>query len=303
MIALGNMATLASTSTLTLKSTSAIGSNTAVTDHLVCASLGKTHRQNFPAFQKYGSRISSAGRFSATSHPVQGTFSRRWKVLSTLESDSHIRPDDCGDLTPEIDLEGEDTVKLAPLTHFSPATATLSEKVTGIVKDFIDHVQKPAVIALILLAMFTGNPDFAVAASSGGRVGGRSFSSGGGGSSRGYSGGYSGGGGGSYSVPSRSYSPSFSAPYYSAPWGSPFGGYSSPTVIVGGGGGGFGGILNFLTLGLGAAFLANLVLGFVSDRSGEGGLMGSSTKTSVVRLQVSLFSGLESRRASCSSSV
>lgn len=125
-------------------------------------------------------------------------------------------------------------------------------------------LRKPAVAAVLLGLLLLYDPNSALAAS-GGRMGGRSFSSNSSSSSR------------SYSVPRNSGGGfSFSAPYY-AP--SPFGGgggfYMGPAV-------GVGSSFFFILMGF-AAFV--LVSGVLSDRS-EGGVLTATEKTSVVKLQV-----------------
>ncbi|XP_075660185.1 FLUCTUATING-LIGHT-ACCLIMATION protein 1, chloroplastic [Castanea sativa] len=129
----------------------------------------------------------------------------------------------------------------------------------------IKALRKPAVAAVLLGLLLLYDPNSALAAS-GGRMGGRSFSSSS--SSR------------SYSVPRNSGGGfSFSAPYY-AP--SPFGGgggfYMGPAV-------GVGSSFFFILMGF-AAFV--LVSGILSDRS-EGGVLTATEKTSVVKLQVGLL--------------
>ncbi|XP_030958041.1 uncharacterized protein LOC115980005 [Quercus lobata] len=129
----------------------------------------------------------------------------------------------------------------------------------------IKALRKPAVAAVLLGLLLLYDPNSALAAS-GGRMGGRSFSSSS--SSR------------SYSVPRNSGGGfSFSAPYY-AP--SPFGGgggfYMGPAV-------GVGSSFFFILMGF-AAFV--LVSGVLSDRS-EGGVLTATEKTSVLKLQVGLL--------------
>ncbi|KAK8712637.1 hypothetical protein V6N13_147871 [Hibiscus sabdariffa] len=113
------------------------------------------------------------------------------------------------------------------------------------------------------------DPNNAALAASGGRMGGRSFSSGSS-SSR------------SYSVPGNGGSrfSSYSVPYY-AP--APFGGggfYMGPAVGVGA-----GSSLFFILVGF-AAFV--LVSGFLSDRS-ESSVLTATEKTTVLKLQVGLL--------------
>lgn len=128
-------------------------------------------------------------------------------------------------------------------------------------------LRKPAIAAVLLGLLLVYDPNSAGAAS-GGRMGGRSFSSHSSSSSSSRS----------YSVPRSSSSGfSYSVPYY-AP--SPFG--------FGGGGGGF-----YVGVGAGSSFFLILmgftafvlVSGFLSDRS-EGSVLTATEKTSVLKVQV-----------------
>ncbi|MQL83318.1 hypothetical protein Taro_015800 [Colocasia esculenta] len=126
-------------------------------------------------------------------------------------------------------------------------------------------LRKPAAAVLLLGLLLAADP-YAALAASGGRMGGRSFSS----SSPSFSSSRS------YSVPSGS-SFSFSTPYYYAP--SPF---------FGGGGGlfvGFGAGSGFFLLMAGFAAVV-LFSGFLSDRSDDGSVLTATQKTSVLKLQV-----------------
>ncbi|KAA8544965.1 hypothetical protein F0562_019818 [Nyssa sinensis] len=142
------------------------------------------------------------------------------------------------------------------------------ELVANTILKVLKALRKPAITAVLLGLLLIHDPNSALAAS-GGRMGGRSFSS--------------------HSSSSRSYStrtanPSFSysVPYYSP---SPFGGggfYAGPAVGVGVGAGS-----SFFLIMVGfAAFV--LVSGFLSDRS-EGGVLTATEKTSVLKLQVGLL--------------
>lgn len=141
------------------------------------------------------------------------------------------------------------------------------ETVTTTISKALKALTKPATVAVLLGLLLMYDPNSAFAAS-GGRMGGRSFSS-----SR-----------HSSSSSSRSYSVvqprvSYSAPYY-AP--SPFGGggfYVGPAVGVGVG----AGSSLFLILAGFAAFV--LVSGFLSDRD-DGGVLTATEKTSVIKVQV-----------------
>ncbi|KAH0726717.1 hypothetical protein KY284_002582 [Solanum tuberosum] len=129
-------------------------------------------------------------------------------------------------------------------------------------------LQKPAVAAVLVGLLLMYDPNSALAAS-GGRIGGKSFSS-----SR-------------SSAPSRGYSMrtaeprfSYSAPYYApSPFGFSGGGvYVGPAV-------GFGSSAFLVMMGF-AAFI--MVSGFLSDRS-EGSVLTATDKTSVLKLQVGLL--------------
>ncbi|KAB2630041.1 hypothetical protein D8674_007560 [Pyrus ussuriensis x Pyrus communis] len=147
--------------------------------------------------------------------------------------------------------------------------------ITGKLLNALKALRKPAMAAVLFGLLLMSNPNLALAAS-GGRVGGRSFSSSSS-SSR------------SYSVPRTSSSRpdfSYSAPYYApSPFGFGGGGggfYVGPAVGVGvGAGSSF-----FLILTGFAAFV--LVSGFLSDRS-EGSVLTDTEKTSVLKLQVGLL--------------
>eukprot|EP00897_Mesotaenium_endlicherianum_P003477 jgi/Mesen1/3157/ME000184S02224 len=149
----------------------------------------------------------------------------------------------------------------------------------------VSVLQRPVIVAALVASIVLSAPGASLAAKGGGRIGGSSFSSG-------RSGSYGGGGAPSrsYSAPSYSVSPSFSAPYF-AP--SPFGGYApfgapvyGPSVVVASSGG-FD-FFNFLLLAatfFGFVMVARSFLGAGDDE----GLLGASTRTSVVRLQVGLL--------------
>ncbi|KAI8022826.1 hypothetical protein LOK49_LG03G01883 [Camellia lanceoleosa] len=146
------------------------------------------------------------------------------------------------------------------------------EVIAKSILEALKALQKPTIAAVLVGLLLMYDPNSALAAS-GGRMGGKSFSSrssSSSSSSRGYS--------------SRSASPgfSYSVPYY-AP--SPFGGggyYVGPAVGVGVGAGS-----SFFLILMGfAAFM--LVSGFLSDRS-EGGVLTATEKTSVLKLQVGLL--------------
>ncbi|KAK8937178.1 hypothetical protein KSP39_PZI012237 [Platanthera zijinensis] len=132
----------------------------------------------------------------------------------------------------------------------------------------LESLKKPAIAALLVGVLLTA--DGAIAAS-GGRMGGRAFSSSSSSSSHSRS----------YSAPSGS---GFSVPYYApSPFGATGGFYVGPAVGVGfGAGSGF----FFLMMGF-AAFV--LLSGFLSDRSDDGSVLTATQKTSVLKLQVGLL--------------
>lgn len=140
------------------------------------------------------------------------------------------------------------------------------------VAETLETLKKPAVAVVLLGFLLTSDP-YAALAASGGRMGGRSFSSSSS-SSRSHS----------YSAPSSG-SFSYSVPYY-AP--SPFGGggggfYVGPAFGVGvGAGSGF----FLLMMGFAAVILLS---GFLSDRSDDGSVLAASQKTTVLKLQVGLL--------------
>lgn len=138
------------------------------------------------------------------------------------------------------------------------------ERVVKSVMKALKALQKPAAAAVLVGLLLMYDPNSALAAS-GGRIGGKSFSSRSSSSSRGYS--------MRRSEPSFSYS----VPYYApSPFGFGGGGvYVGPAV-------GFGSSAFLVMMGF-AAFI--LVSGFLSDRS-EGSVLTSTDKTSVLKLQV-----------------
>ncbi|KAH9609474.1 hypothetical protein KSS87_012587 [Heliosperma pusillum] len=138
-----------------------------------------------------------------------------------------------------------------------------------------NSLKQPAIVAILLGALLMYDPSSATAAS-GGRVGGRAFSSRSSmSSSR------------SYSV--RPSSPGFTVPFYGP---SPFGGgfYAGPAIGVGVGA---GSSLIFVLAGF-AAFV--LVSGFLSDRD-EGGVLTATEKTTVIKLQIDTIFTEFSRKA------
>lgn len=145
------------------------------------------------------------------------------------------------------------------------------EFVADTVVKALKALRKPAIAAVLLGLLLMYDPNSALAAS-GGRVGGKSFSSRSSSSSR------------SYSVP-RTSSPGFS---YSVPYYAP-----SPFGFGGGGGGVYVGPAFGVGVGAGSSFFLILmgfaafvlVSGFLSDRS-DGSVLTATEKTSVLKLQV-----------------
>eukprot|EP00271_Cylindrocystis_brebissonii_P014271 TRINITY_DN3557_c0_g1_i1.p1 TRINITY_DN3557_c0_g1~~TRINITY_DN3557_c0_g1_i1.p1 ORF type:complete len:448 (+),score=46.00 TRINITY_DN3557_c0_g1_i1:293-1636(+) len=216
------------------------------------------------------------------------TVSRRLPAQFPRKISAEVQSEDAPAVPAEI---VSTTVLSAPpaiVSQAEPASWSAANWFTELVGSLFAQLKKPAVVAMIVAAVLLGDPSLALAAQSGGRVGGRSFGGGGGG----------GGASRSYSMPSRSYSsPSFSRPSYSVPYyaPSPFyygGGWSpfsfGPTVVVGGGGGAgvLGGVFQFLFFGAVFLFIANAARGLIG---GETGMLGATEKTSVVKVQVGLL--------------
>ncbi|XVE62857.1 hypothetical protein DITRI_Ditri06bG0153400 [Diplodiscus trichospermus] len=136
----------------------------------------------------------------------------------------------------------------------------------------LNALKKPAIAAVLVGLLLMYDPNNAALAASGGRMGGRSFSSSSS-TSR------------SYSVPRNGGSrfSSYAVPYYApAPFGGGGGFYMGPAVGVGVGAGS-----SFLLILIGfAAFM--LVSGFLSDRS-ESSVLTATERTSVLKLQVGLL--------------
>lgn len=147
------------------------------------------------------------------------------------------------------------------------------EVVANTIMRALKALKKPAIAVVLLGLLLMYDPNSALAAS-GGRMGGRSFSSRSSSSSSSRS----------YSVPpSSGYGFSYSVPYY-APSSFGFGGgggvYVGPAVGVGAGSSFF-----FILMGF-AAFV--LVSGFLSDRS-EDSVLTATERTSVLKVQVGLL--------------
>ncbi|KAL2345771.1 hypothetical protein Fmac_007056 [Flemingia macrophylla] len=158
----------------------------------------------------------------------------------------------------------------SPNPHNASPSQSPWDLLTTALSTTLKALKRPAVAALLVGLLLMYDPNWAFAAS-GGRMGGRSFSSSSSSSSR------------TYSVP-RTSGPSpgysFSAPYYGP---SPFGGvYVGPAVGVGVGA---GSSFFFILMGF-LAFV--LVSGFLSDRS-DGSVLTAADKTTVLKLQVGLL--------------
>lgn len=123
-------------------------------------------------------------------------------------------------------------------------------------------IKKP-LVAVVLVGFLLLHDPFAALAASGGRMGGRSFSSSSPSVSRSYSGGSS-----SFSLRSAPFSFGGGGLYYGPTFG----------IGVGAGSGFF-----FLMMGF-AAFI--LLSGFLSDRTDDGSVLSATQKTTVIKLQV-----------------
>lgn len=137
------------------------------------------------------------------------------------------------------------------------------------ITEILKSLKKPAIAVVLLGFLLTWDPYSALAAS-GGRMGGRSFSSSS--SSRSHS----------YSAPSTAFS--YSVPYYApSPLGAGGGFYVGPAFGIG-----FGAGSGFFLLMMGFAAVI-LLSGFLSDRSDDGSVLTATQKTSVLKLQVGLL--------------
>lgn len=184
--------------------------------------------------------------------------SRLYNKVSNFSVKCVVNPD-------KLSVEAKDGEKNRFLTF---------DGVVEVIVKALKGLQKPVIAAVMLGLLLSCDPHSALAAS-GGRVGGKSFSS------------------HSSSSSSRSYSTrspgsrfSYSAPYYApSPFGFSGGGggfYFGPAFGVGVGAG--SGV--FLIMMGFAAFV--LVSGFLSDRSGDS-VLTATEKTSVIKLQVGLL--------------
>lgn len=164
----------------------------------------------------------------------------------------------------------------------SPVEKQSTEKWVSWIMDVMGKALKPALVSILVAAVlwFTPGSD-ALAASTGGRAGGKSFSAS---RARSYSAPSQ-----SYSRPSQGYSrtyiapsPGYSAPFFMSPWGfSPFG--FGPSIMIGGGGGG-GGIFGFMIFSVMAYFVLSSILNFWGSSEEE--VWEATQRSSVMRLQV-----------------
>ncbi|KAH7665690.1 hypothetical protein IHE45_13G048900 [Dioscorea alata] len=145
------------------------------------------------------------------------------------------------------------------------------EVIVNTVLKTLKALKKPAIAAVLVGFLLTVDP-FSALAASGGRMGGRSFSS----SPRSYS-------SRSFSAPPGS-SFSYSVPYFApTPFGAGGGFYAGPAFGVG-----FGAGSGFFLLMMGFAAVI-LLSGFLSDRSDDGSVLSATQKTTVLKLQVGLL--------------
>ncbi|KAK8329827.1 hypothetical protein V6Z11_A11G353100 [Gossypium hirsutum] len=153
--------------------------------------------------------------------------------------------------------------------NFTPddKTKTTFEIIAEMVLKALKALKRPVIAAVLLGLLLIYDPNSTALAASGGRMGGKSFSS------------------RSYSVPSNGGSSfsSYSVPYYApAPFGGGGGFYAGTAVGVGVGAGS-----GFMLIMIGF-FAFVLVSGFLSDRS-ESGVLTDMERTSVLKLQVGLL--------------
>ncbi|KAK1259128.1 hypothetical protein QJS04_geneDACA010198 [Acorus gramineus] len=198
----------------------------------------------------------------------------KWSPLSPTHLSLHLLPFKNPTFPkpqsrPTIKSSLKSTPQSIPITNPSKQTNPFEQAMSAILKT-LKSLQKPTLTVVLLGLLLTMDPHSALAAS-GGRMGGRSFSS-----SSSSSSSYS---SRRYSAPSGS-GFSYSVPYY-AP--SPFGAgvYVSPVF-------GFGAGSGFVLLMMGFAAVI-LLSGFLSDRSDDGSILTETQKTSVIKLQVGLL--------------
>ncbi|MCS6814965.1 MAG: DUF1517 domain-containing protein [Cyanobacteria bacterium] len=145
----------------------------------------------------------------------------------------------------------------------------------------LKSLMKPLVAIALVVAIVFGHADGALAASSGGRIGGGSFRA----PSR------------SYSAPSRSYRAP-STRVYSVPYSgggiNPFFFMPMPFVTVGGG---FGGLFTILMVMAVAGFLVQTLRRVTSDSESGEGILGGSSQATVAQLQIGLLAGARTLKA------
>ncbi|KAL5061088.1 hypothetical protein RYX36_032692 [Vicia faba] len=189
----------------------------------------------------------------------------KWKNQIAFSNNRVHIPNSFTPIKSHLNHKSPFSISSNPNPNPNPKSKTAFE---SLVTSIWNTIRKPAVAAILIGVLLMLDPNTALAAS-GGRMGGRSFSSSSSSSSSSRS----------YSVPSPS--PGFS---YSTPFSG--GVYYGPAVGVGVGLGAGAGSSFFLILVGFAAFV--LVSGVLSDRS-EGSVLTAAGKTTVLKLQVGLL--------------
>lgn len=225
-------------------------------------------RQNRPLFAKSSRSISIPSRITA--------------IHATLRQASE---------------QSSDEVFLPEIVADDSAWKFTKEGKTGLLANVLEKLSRPVMVGVLALALIFGTP-LAADAASGGRVGGRNFSS----SSRSYSAprssgssrSYGGSSSGGSSAPSLSYrsSTSIIAPSIFVPtYGYGYGGYG----VGGYGGGGIGTIFTLMFVGMAAFYFINI---FNKGASQDDSYDEYDPRVSVLRLQVGLLGiarGLQDR--------
>ncbi|CAK8544740.1 unnamed protein product [Lathyrus sativus] len=203
-------------------------------------------------------------------------FHFKWKNQFAFSNNRVHTPHSFTPITKPLNTIKSHLIHKTPSSISSNPNPNSNSKSTfeSLVTSIWNTLRKPVVAAILIgvLLMFGPNPALAA---SGGRMGGRSFSSSSSSSSSSYSSSSR-----SYSVPSPS--PGFS---YSTPFSG--GGYYGSTVGVGVLGLGAGAGSSFFLILVGFASFV-LVSGFLSDRS-EDSVLTAAGKTTVLKLQVGLL--------------
>ncbi|KAJ0982285.1 hypothetical protein J5N97_010540 [Dioscorea zingiberensis] len=200
------------------------------------------------------------------SRPRHGSPPLKWNPLSP-----RFRPQSPGNNPKPIRFSPQSTLK-PPASNPEASPKDPFEAIVNTVLKTLKALKKPAIAAVLVGLLLTADP-FSALAASGGRMGGRSFSSP---SPRSYS-------SRSFSAPPGS-SFSYSVPYFApTPFGAGGGFYFGPAFGVG-----FGAGSGFFLLMMGFAAVI-LLSGFLSDRSDDGSVLSVTQKTSVLKLQVGLL--------------